>query len=132
VKPDIDHLRRAWPVVLEAVKKRQAGLSAVLGEGLPDSLDGDVLIIRFPPGYGFQASQVAKGDNPRVIGDALKEVTGKGLSIATKLDTEGEGKPAVVDEDARILSRDEVIRALEREFNAQLLDDDPPPQGARR
>jgi DNA polymerase-3 subunit gamma/tau len=132
VKPDIDHLRRAWPVVLEAVKKRQAGLSAVLGEGLPESLDADTLIIRFPAGYGFQASQVAKGDNPRVIGEALREVTGKQLSISARLAVDEGEKAGAADEDARILSRDEVIRVLKREFNAQLFDDESPPQGPRR
>ena len=132
VKPDIDHLRRAWPVVLEAVKKRQAGLSAVLGEGAPESLEGDALVIRFPAGYGFQASQVAKGDNPRVIGEALREVTGKQLGISARLAAEEGDKAGAAEEDARILSRDEVIRVLKREFNAQLLDDESPPQGPRR
>ena len=124
VRPDIEHLRRAWPVVLEAVKKRQAGLSAVLGEGLPESLDGDTLTIKFPAGYGFQANQVARGDNPKVIAAALREVTGKELQITTKLAPEGEEKPGAVDEDARILSKDELIRVLKREFDAQVLDDE--------
>jgi DNA polymerase-3 subunit gamma/tau len=125
VRPDIEHLKRAWPVVLEAVKKRQAGLSAVLGEGLPESLDGDTLVIEFPAGYSFQANQVARGENPRVIAGALREVTGKDLHIITKLASEGEQKPAVGEEDARILSKDELIRVLKREFDAQVLDDEP-------
>ncbi len=119
-------------MVLEAVKKRQAGLSAVLGEGVPESLDGDELVIRFPAGYGFQASQVAKGENPRVIGEALREVTGKQLSITARLVADDGEKAGAVEEDARILSRDEVIRVLKREFNAQLLDDESPSQGPRR
>ena len=90
VQPDIDHLRRAWPIVLEAVKKRQAGLAAVLGEGSPESLEGDTLVIKFPAGYGFQANQVARGENPKVITEALREVTGKQLRITTKLAQEAE------------------------------------------
>jgi DNA polymerase-3 subunit gamma/tau len=125
VRPDIEHLKRAWPVVLEAVKKRQAGLSAVLGEGLPESLDGDTLVIKFPAGYSFQANQVAREENPRVIAEALREVTGKDLHIITKLASEGGQKPAAGDEDARILSKDELIRLLKREFDAQVLDDEP-------
>jgi DNA polymerase-3 subunit gamma/tau len=132
VKPDIDHLRRAWPVVLEAVKRRQASLSALLGEGLPESLEGEALVIRFPAGYGFQASQVTKGDNPRVIGEALREVTGKQLTITSRLAADEGEKAGAVEEDARILSRDEVIRVLKREFNAQVLDDESPPLGPRR
>jgi DNA polymerase-3 subunit gamma/tau len=125
VLPDIDHLKRAWPVVLEAVKKRQAGLSAVLGEGLPESLDADTLVIRFPAGYSFQANQVARGSNPKVIAEALREVTGKDLHVTTKLASEGEQKPAAQEEDARILTKDELIRVLKREFDAQVLDDEP-------
>ncbi len=132
VKPDIDHLRRAWPVVLEAVKKRQAGLSAVLGEGSPESLEGDTLVISFPAGYSFQANQVVKAENPRVIGEALREVTGKELRITSRLAPEGAQKPAAPEEDATLLSRDELIRVLKREFDAELLDEEPPPQGARR
>ena len=120
VRPDIDHLKRAWPVVLEAVKKRQVGLAAVLGEGSPDSLDGDMLVIRFPAGYGFQAGQVARGQNPKVITEALQEVTGKPLRVSTKLADETEQKPAAAEEDARILSNDELIGMLKREFNAQV------------
>ncbi len=125
VRPDIDHLKRAWPIVLDAVKRRQAGLAAVLGEGSPDSLDGDTLVIKFPAGYGFQANQVARGENPKVITEALQEVTGKPLRVSTKLAQEAEEAPAAVEEDARILSNDELIRMLRQEFNAQVVEDEP-------
>ncbi len=51
----------------------------MLGEGRPESLDGDELVIKFPAGYSFQANQVARGDNPQVIAEALREVTGRQL-----------------------------------------------------
>lgn len=119
VQPDVDHLRRAWPLVLEAVKKRQAGLSAVLGEGRPESLEGGELVIRFPAGYGFQANQVARGDNPRVIAEALREVTGSELRVVTRLAVEPAPEPAAAEENARILSKDELIRVLQQEFDAR-------------
>ncbi|OFW62030.1 MAG: DNA polymerase III, subunit gamma and tau [Actinobacteria bacterium RBG_16_64_13] len=125
VRPDIDHLKRAWPLVLEAVKKRQAGLSAVLGEGQPESLEGDELVIKFPAGYSFQANQVARNDNPRVITEALRDITGKELRITTRLANEPIPPPADGEEDARILSKDDLIRALEREFGARVMDDGP-------
>jgi hypothetical protein len=125
VRADIEHLRRAWPVVLEAVKKRQASLSAVLGEGSPDDLKDDTLVVKFPAGYGFQANQVVRGDNPKIIAEALREVTGRHLQVETVLASEGEPQAAAVDEDARILSKDELIRALKLELDAQPMDDDP-------
>jgi DNA polymerase-3 subunit gamma/tau len=125
VQPDIDHLKRAWPLVLDAVKKRQASLAAVLGEGTPEALEGDTLVIKFPAGHGFQAGQVGHGQNPKVITEALHELTGKPLRVSIKLSQEVEQSPAAVEEDARILSSDELIRMLKQEFNAQVLGDEP-------
>jgi DNA polymerase-3 subunit gamma/tau len=125
VYPDIAHLKQAWPIVLEAVKKRQAGLAAVLGLGIPDSLDGDTLVIKFPAGHGFQAGQMARGESPKVITEVLLEITGRPLRVSTKLIQEAEQKPGTTEEDARILSNDELIGMLKREFNAQVLDDEP-------
>jgi hypothetical protein len=125
VHPDVDHLRRAWPLVLEAVKKRQAGLSAVLAEGRPESLEGNELVIKFPAGYSFQANQVSRGDNPRVIADALREITGRELRVTTRMAVESTAQPAGEEEDARILSKDELIRVLTQEFDARVIDDRP-------
>ena len=125
IQADIDHLKRAWPVVLDAVKRRQAGLSAVLAEGRPDSLEGDELVVKFPAGYGFQANQVSRGDNPKVLAEALREITGRALRVVPRVAAEESPEPAVEDEDARILSKDELIRVLKQEFDAQIIDDGP-------
>jgi hypothetical protein len=125
IQADIDHLRRAWPVLLEAVKKRQAGLSAVLAEGRPDSLEGGELVVKFPAGYGFQADQLSRGENPKVVAEALKEITGRSLRVVAKVAVEQADEPAAEDEDARILSKDELIRVLKQEFDAQIIDDGP-------
>ena len=125
IRADIEHLKRAWPVVLEAVRKRQSGLAAVLGEGSPDTLEGTELVIKFPAGYSFQANQVARGDNPRVVSDALREVTGKDLRISTRLAQEPAPEAAGRSEDARILSKDELLRVLKQEFDARDIDDGP-------
>ena len=125
VRADIDHLKRAWPVVLEAVKRRQPGLAAVLGEGLPESLNGDELVVKFPAGYSFQANMVAREDNRVLIADALSEITGRRLRVSTKLATEPSPEPADKGEDARILSKDELLRVLKLEFDARVVDDGP-------
>jgi DNA polymerase III gamma/tau subunit len=125
VKPDLDHIRRAWLVVVEAVRKRQTSLAAVLAEGQPESLDGDELVIAFPAGYSFQADQVTHGDNPRVVREALREVTGKDLRITTRLASGTALPAAAAEEDARILSNDELIRALKQVFDAEVIDDGP-------
>jgi hypothetical protein len=125
VQPDVDHLRRAWPLVLEAVKKRQAGLSAVLAEGRPETLEANELVVKFPSGYSFQANQVTRGDNPRVITEALREVTGRELRVTPRMGVEAPPETADDEEGARILNKDELIRVLQEEFDAQVIDDGP-------
>jgi DNA polymerase-3 subunit gamma/tau len=125
VPPDVEHLRRAWPLIVTKLKKTQPGLAAVLKEGRPESLEGDELVLRFPAGYGFQSGQVARRENSRVVTEALREVTGKELRIVCRLAPEVAPSPAGNGEDARILSREELIRALEHEFDARLFDDGP-------
>jgi DNA polymerase III subunit gamma/tau len=125
VRADIDHLKRAWPVVIEAVKKRQPGLAAILGEGSPDSLNGNELLVKFPAGYSFQANMVAREDNRALIAEALGEITGKEMRVSTKLGAEAAPEPAEKKEDARILSKDELLRVLKLEFDARIVDDGP-------
>ncbi len=125
VRADIDHLRRAWPVVLEAVKKRQPGLAAVLGEGMPNSVTGNELVVEFPAGYTFQANMVARDDNRSLIAEALSEITGSEMRFATKLAAESAPEPVEKTEDARILSKDELLRVLKLEFDARVVDDGP-------
>ena len=98
------------------MKKRVPGLPALLREGRPESLIDNELVIKFPAGYSFQANQVARGDNPRIIAEALLEVTGTELRVTTKLAPGPLPEPAAPDEDARILSKDELIRVLKQEF----------------
>jgi DNA polymerase III subunit gamma/tau len=122
---DIDHFRRGWPLVLEAVKRRQAGLFAVLSEGRPESLDGDTLVVKFPAGYKFQADMVARGENPQVITEALREITDKPLKVVARVAVQEQPEAERQEEDARILSKDELLLRLTREFDASVIDDGP-------
>jgi hypothetical protein len=97
-------------------------LSAVLTDGRPESLEGDELVIGFPAGNAFQADQVSRGDNPRVLSDVLREITGRNLRITTRMAAEPAPQAADREEDARILSKDELIRVLQQEFDAREID----------
>ncbi len=122
---DIDHFRRAWPLVLEAVKKRQMGLHALLFEGRPESVDGDTLVLKFPAGYKFQADMAGRGENPQVISEALREVTGSHLKVVARVAVQEQPDPEPGEEDARILSKDELLLRLKQEFDASVIDDGP-------
>ncbi len=125
IPADIDHLRRAWPLVLEAVKKRQAGLYAILAEGRPESVDDDTLVIKFPAGYKFQADMMGRGENPQVIAEAVREVTDKRLKVVARVAVQEQPEPEPQEEDARILSKDELLLRLKQEFDASVIDDGP-------
>jgi hypothetical protein len=122
---DLDHFRRAWPLVLEAVKKRQVGLYAVLSEGRPESVDGDTLVVKFPAGYKFQADMVGRGENPSVIMEALREATGRRLKVLARVTVQEAPEPGPGEEDARIPNRDELLLRLKQEFDATFIDDGP-------
>jgi DNA polymerase III subunit gamma/tau len=122
---DIDHFRRGWPLVLEAVKRRQVGLSAVLAEGRPESVDGDTLVVKFPAGYKFQADMVSRGENPQVIAEALREITDRPLKVVARVAVQERPEAEMQEEDARILSKEELLLRLTQEFDASVIDDGP-------
>lgn len=111
-------------MLLDAVNKRRAGLAAVLAEGRLDTIEGDEVVIKFPAGCRFQADQVARGQNPQVIAAALRDLTGRDLRVRTRL-AEEPAPAAPSEEDARILSTDELIKVLKQEFDARFIDDGP-------
>jgi DNA polymerase III subunit gamma/tau len=122
---DIDHLRRGWPSVLEAVKRRAVGLYAVLSEGRPESVEDDVLVVKFPAGYKFQADMVSRGDNPQVIAEALRGIVDRPLKVVARVAAQEQLEPEPQEEDARILGRDELLLRLKQEFDASVIDDGP-------
>ena len=125
VTADVEHLRRAWPVILGAVKRRKPGLFAVLSEGRPESLEGDELVIRFPAGFGFQANQASRDDSRQVLSEALHQITGRHLRVVTRVASEPSSEPEQKEEGARILGKDELIQVLKQEFDARVIDDGP-------
>jgi hypothetical protein len=122
---DIDHFRRGWPLVIEAVKRRQVGLSAVLAEGRPESVDGDTLVVKFPAGYKFQADMVSRGENPQVIAEALREIADRPLKVIARVAVQERPEAEMQEEDARILSKEELLLRLTQEFDASVIDDGP-------
>lgn len=128
IEPTLDGLRRAWPVILNAVNRRRPGLRALLVEGKPDSLERDTLVVKFPQGMEFQAAQVERPENAELLKRILLEATGRGLQLVVQV--AGPRPPDAEPDDrrAKILSHDELINILKREFDARPIDDDKRPQ----
>lgn len=125
IRADIEHLKRAWPAVLDAVQAHQAGLSALLADARPESLDGDELVLKYPAGHSFQVGQVSRSENLAVVTSMLEQLTGRSLRVVVRMASDQAAGAVAEEEDARILSRDELIRVLKQEFDAQVIDDGP-------
>ncbi|MHB8868121.1 MAG: DNA polymerase III subunit gamma/tau [Thermoleophilia bacterium] len=127
IEPNIENLKRAWHIVLEAVNKHRPSLHAVLSEGRPDTLEDDVLTIKYPRGTDFAAAQAAKADNAAFLSDALLQATGRRLKVTTRV--AGDDTDAAGDEEksAADLTGADLLEALKREFGAFPVDDETTP-----
>lgn len=125
VSLSIDHLKRAWGVLLERIKSRRPGLHAVVAEGKPDALEGSTLVIRFPHGMDFQAGQLESADNALLMAQELQALTGQRLQVVPRVSaaTEQESGEGAPEEHVRILRTSELIEHLQKEFGARLIDD---------
>ena len=124
IEPSLDNLKRAWPVVLNAIKRHNKGaLFAILSEGRPDSLEGDTLVVKFPRGKEFLASQVARPENSRLLSEAMLELTGVAMTVVARVAGVQAAPAESPEESARILTQQELIQALKLEFDAHPIDE---------
>lgn len=92
---DLDHIQRAWPSVLQLVKKRKISAQAMLHEARPVSYAGGELVLEFPKTHGFHRDKVS---DPRSgyltpLTEALFETFGIRPAIRCVLG-QNEGRPA--------------------------------------
>ncbi len=87
---DLDLVRASWPAVLEALKARRRTLHALLNEGHPTALEGNVLTVTFDARHGFHAGEVARDDWIPLFGDVFRELFGTALRVRALL---GEAPP---------------------------------------
>jgi len=127
IEVTVDGLKRAWPVILNAVNRRRPGLHALLAEGRPDAVEGETLVIKFPQGMEFQAAQVERPDNAGLLTHILLELTGRELRLEVRVIGSPAPDPDDEGERARILSRDELLDILKREFDARPIDEEKAP-----
>jgi len=127
IEVSVDGLKRAWPIILNAVNRRRPGLHALLAEGRPDAVEGDALVIKFPQGMEFQAAQVDRPDNAGLLTHILLELTGRELRLEVRVMGSPAPDPEAEDERARILTRDELLDILKREFDARPIDEEETP-----
>jgi DNA polymerase-3 subunit gamma/tau len=117
---DLDRLRALWPAVVDEVCKGNQMVGAFLAEARPTSLDGGRLTVCFAPHAGFSKKKVET--NRQLVQDAVRTLTGSGLSVACELSD----LPAEEEAPAgpSLLTEEELLERLKQEFGArELLDD---------
>jgi DNA polymerase III subunit gamma/tau len=107
---DLGELQAAWKQsILPTVSERSIPTGSVLAEARPVALEGDRLVLEFPPAASFHRGLAEDPKNASVLAAVLHEVTGRRLAVAFEL---GEGPPAEEAEAAEEPATEEEIIAL--------------------
>lgn len=75
-EPDLNLIKRAWPRVIEELRKNRANTSlcAILKDGWPSDFDGSVATITYPPDYGFHVQRADQESSRKAIEGAFERV----------------------------------------------------------
>ncbi len=80
---DLEELKQAWQAtILPAVSERSIPTHSVLTQARPVTLEGDRLVLEFPPAASFHRNLAEEPKNADILGDVLFEVTGRRLALA--------------------------------------------------
>jgi DNA polymerase-3 subunit gamma/tau len=80
---DLAQIQQLWQqVILPAVAERSIPTSSVLNEGKVAGLEGERLILEFPPAASFHKNLAEEPKNATLLAEVLHEVTGRRLEPA--------------------------------------------------
>jgi DNA polymerase III subunit gamma/tau len=108
---ELDQLQAIWPAVADAVTEENGMLGAALGAARPLALEGDRLVVAFPPDAAFIKKKAEA--NRELVQRALRGLSGQAFNVAYELrEADGGDGPAV-------LGEEELIERLRAEFAAE-------------
>ncbi|MGZ8688208.1 MAG: DNA polymerase III subunit gamma/tau [Gaiellaceae bacterium] len=114
---ELAQLQDAWQRgVLDSVRSRSIPIATLLVEAHPVRLEDDTLTIEFPPEADFHRAQVEDPKNIAMLRDALYDVTGRRLAIATVVGAPVAASVRALDDEP--LSEEDVISLLKDTFDA--------------
>ena len=87
----------------------------MLAEARPAALDGDRLVLEFPPAASFHRNLAEERKNADLLAEVLYEVTGRRLALAFEL---GEG-PNEEDAEEEPATEEEIISLMKTTFDAR-------------
>jgi DNA polymerase III subunit gamma/tau len=115
---DLDHVRQAWQAtILPAVRERSIPTASVLESARPAALDGDRLVLEFPPAASFHRNLAEEPKNASLLAEILYETTGRRLTLAFEVgqephEEENEDEPA---------GEEQIISLMKTTFDAREL-----------
>jgi DNA polymerase-3 subunit gamma/tau len=119
---ELSEIQTAWKqAVLPAVGERSIPTASVLNEAKPIELNGDRLVIEFPPAASFHRNLAEEPKNATLLAEVLYEITGRRLTLAFAI---GEGEADEEDEsDEGPVTEEEIISLMKSTFDARELDE---------
>jgi DNA polymerase III subunit gamma/tau len=119
---DFEQIEHAWQqTVLPAVAERSIPTYSVLTEARPRSLEGDRLVLEFPPAASFHRGLAEEPKNATLLANVLYDVTGRRLALAFEV---GEA-PDEEEHEEEPTSEEEIISLIKTNFDARELREEP-------
>ncbi len=116
---DLDEIQAAWKQsILPTVSEKSIPAGSVLAEARPVALEGDCLVLEFPPAASFHRGLAEDPKNASVLAGVLHEVTGRRLAIAFEVGEAVVEEPEADDEPA---TEEEIISLMQTTFDARKL-----------
>src|SRR4051794_12651278 len=118
---DLERVKALWGAVADAVAEQNGMVAALLSEAAPTALEDDRLTVGFPEEAAFSCKKAEA--NRQLLVDALRSVTGRGLTVVFELTgARAQSGPAT-------LGEEELLERLKSDFGAEeIFEDDPQPE----
>jgi DNA polymerase III subunit gamma/tau len=117
---DLTEIQAAWKQsILPTVSEKSIPTGSVLAEARPVALEGDRLVLEFPPAASFHRGLAEDPKNAEVLAAVLHEVTGRRLALAFEL---GEGAAEEPEADEEPATEEEIIALMQTTFDARKLE----------
>jgi hypothetical protein len=88
---ELEQLQEAWTrTIVPAVAEKSIPTSSLFGNARPAQLEGDTLVVEFPPDASFNRKLAEEPKNAAMLRDALYELTGRKLELEFAVGESGE------------------------------------------
>jgi DNA polymerase-3 subunit gamma/tau len=115
---DVESVRELWPAVVELVRAKNALLGALVAEAEPVGVTEGEVTVAFAASAQFLKKKAEDPANRVVVGEALREITGRRWGLRYELREELEGQAHT---GAGRRSGEELVRRFMEEFDAEEL-----------